>query len=257
MLDIIDNEYTLIKPPNTPRMTFILGARCKDGVVLIADKKVTTIDGGLDFDFRNKLFGNLGHIIFGSSGSTDMFELFRAQVMSHVTRNNVSFRDILLVLSENTFALNDRYKFRKELTFDVLVGMQYKDKPSTLTYINAYGLTHEITGFHTIGSGGRYAKVLLRVQDLYDNNMTMKEVAEIGYFIIKYIEYFELDFSVGIDHTGPQIWYIPDFYVENERQEVVRNGDTVAQPSELIEIDRKVSRRLKKHERQLTNLFKS
>ena len=80
--------------------------------------------------------------------------------------------------------------------------MQYKDKPSTLTYINAYGLTHEITGFHTIGSGGRYAKVLLRVQDLYDNNMTMKEVAEIGYFIIKYIEYFELDFSVGIDHLG-------------------------------------------------------
>ena len=45
--------------------------------------------------------------------------------------------------------------------------------------------------------------------------MNMEEVGELGYFIIKYIQRFELDLTVGVDNIRvtndkPQIWFIPD-----------------------------------------------
>lgn len=39
----------------------------------------------------------------------------------------------------------------------------------------------------------------------------MEQVAELGYFIIKYIENFELTLTVGVSHEGHhQMWFIPD-----------------------------------------------
>jgi tripartite motif-containing protein 71 len=40
--------------------------------------------------------------------------------------------------------------------------------------------------------------------------MKMKQVGELGYYIIKHIEEFELDSSVGVGNNRPQIWFIPD-----------------------------------------------
>jgi 20S proteasome alpha/beta subunit len=41
-------------------MTFILGAKCADGVVLVADRKITLLTkDGLNFDYRRKLFAEL------------------------------------------------------------------------------------------------------------------------------------------------------------------------------------------------------
>ena len=41
--------------------------------------------------------------------------------------------------------------------------------------------------------------------------MTMKEIGELGYFIIKYIQDFNLDEGVGVDKDHPtQICFIPD-----------------------------------------------
>jgi len=69
-------------------ITFILGARCSDGVVLIADRKITNLDEGLTFDFGDKLFAELCHIVFGSTGSTGIFELFRAKIRNHIRTQN-------------------------------------------------------------------------------------------------------------------------------------------------------------------------
>jgi 20S proteasome alpha/beta subunit len=48
--DILNN-IQINKPAG---MTYILGSRCKDGVVLISDRKVT-LDFGDDFDYGDKL----------------------------------------------------------------------------------------------------------------------------------------------------------------------------------------------------------
>ena len=96
MQDISHLEHILVDPDTENPMTFILGARCKDGVVLISDKKVT-LDYGADFDYREKLFGDLRHVIIGSSGSTDTFEYFRGYIMDYVNTN----RNASIFLSHN------------------------------------------------------------------------------------------------------------------------------------------------------------
>ena len=38
----------------------------------------------------------------------------------------------------------------------------------------------------------------------------MKQVAELGYFIIKYIEKYYHDMYVGVNNEKPQVWFISD-----------------------------------------------
>ena len=41
-----------------PRVTYILGSRCKDGVVLVSDTKIT-VDGGARYEYEDKLTGEI------------------------------------------------------------------------------------------------------------------------------------------------------------------------------------------------------
>lgn len=83
----LEEQYNRIRynehDDNEVPMTFILGAKCLDGVVMVADKKVT-IDCGADFDYTDKLHGVLKHVIFGASGSPESFELFKGQSMDYI-----------------------------------------------------------------------------------------------------------------------------------------------------------------------------
>jgi 20S proteasome alpha/beta subunit len=55
--------------PNASLMTFVVGSKCVDGVVLISDRKIIKINkDGLNFDYQKKLFAELRHVVFGSSG---------------------------------------------------------------------------------------------------------------------------------------------------------------------------------------------
>ena len=118
--------------------------------------------------------------------------------------------NIIPVLCNYVYELNTQYNYQKELIFDVLVSIGYKDKKSILTYINAYGIPNEIKTGQAIGTGRKYVKSF--IDKVWNDNITMKEVAEIGYFTIEYIEKFRLDESVGIGEFHPLIWYIPDYY---------------------------------------------
>jgi 20S proteasome alpha/beta subunit len=189
-------------------MTFIVSSKCVDGVVLIADRKITIISkDGLNFDFQKKLFGELRHVVFGSSGSTGNYELFRGHVKNYVRKNPVS-------IDEETV---EKYK--------------------------------------AIGIGAKYAKVIL--EKMWNSQMTMEQFAELGYFIIRYIEKFRLEGSVGLDNENLQVWYMPNRYVEDEQGNIIKNDDRQPSDEELDRISIRVERRLKKHEKQLGSLFDS
>jgi 20S proteasome alpha/beta subunit len=104
-------------------MTFVLGSRCKDGVVLVADMKITSTNeyDSISFDYRNKLFGILDGVIFVSSGSTDSFELFRENVVEQVRKNiremiandnenhhEITHYNIILMLSDIVLDINKK-----------------------------------------------------------------------------------------------------------------------------------------------------
>jgi 20S proteasome alpha/beta subunit len=177
------------------------------------------------------------------------------RVKSYVGKNQVSIDDVILVLSDITYTLNERYKYRDETIFDVLVGIAYKNKDSSLTYINAYGSPETVEKYKAIGMGAKYAKAYL--ERSWNSQMTMEQFAQLGYFIIRCIEKFGLEGSVGLDNENPQVWYIPNHYVEDEQQNVIENDDREASVQELDRISIRLEKRLKKHENQLANLFDS
>ena len=67
-MSIVDEEspiyLALLKPPI---LTVIIGAKCSDGIVMIADRKVTDMTGRTKC-YTNKIFRDLEHIIIGYGG---------------------------------------------------------------------------------------------------------------------------------------------------------------------------------------------
>ena len=97
------------RPIKNEPMTLIIGAKCNNGVVIIADRKITHIysNNSIEYDYGNKLFGILSHIIIGSSGNTGMFDLFELRSMEYVTKNEVSIDYIITRLCEITKKINE------------------------------------------------------------------------------------------------------------------------------------------------------
>jgi 20S proteasome alpha/beta subunit len=140
-------------------MTFIMGARCNDGVVLIADTKVTLSDYS-EFDYQKKLFDGIGHVIYGSSGSTSMYELFRGHVEDYVDTHpgEMNYRNAVIKLSRIAFKTIKRYSFHPDYYYDLLVALQPPDRDSTLTFISGRGAPQTIDGCSAIGIGQRFSK---------------------------------------------------------------------------------------------------
>jgi 20S proteasome alpha/beta subunit len=243
-----------IRPINKrPLMTLILGSRCKDGTVLVADRKIT-IGNGEDFDYDDKLFGEIRHVVYGSAGMTTMFELFRGHVMNYVNANpgEITYQNATVRLAQFAYEIFKKYDFRRDFYFEVLVAIQPRDKPSILNLISGYGQPHKVKDYHIIGSGAPYAKVFLKkcLNDV--TKMSMEQIAQVGYFVIKYIENFRLNYTVGGE---PMIWFIPD----DEKGEDGEKMDyplEETRPDQFKSIKNKAMERFHKHEEELNDLFK-
>jgi len=189
-------------------MTYILGARCKDGVVLIGDTKVT-LEGGTDFDYSPKIFKDIHPVVVGSSGVAGLFDKFRRRVIKYLATHREEAGDIETFIEavENiTRELNDKYRtVLRGNYFDVLIGILTQDIGAYLQYINPIGFAEVVRKYKVIGHGEPYGSIFLK--QLWNPDMTMEQTAELGYFIIRQIEKLELNGSVGGE---PQIWFIPD-----------------------------------------------
>lgn len=77
-------------------------------------------------------------------------------------------------------------------------------------YFYQDGRPEAVKNFRSIGSGKDHG--LLYLNRYYDENKTMDEFADLGYFIIRYIEKFRLDSGVGTgkERANPLIRLIPN-----------------------------------------------
>lgn len=237
-----------------------MGARCVDGVVLVADKKVTYMSNGeiSGFDFQNKLFDGLGHIIYGSAGRTGMYRLFVDTVEEYVRNqpNEMNFKNAVLKLSEIAYDIYRRYNFHPDYYFELLVAVSPDPGDSHLTYITGDGMIDPKDTCWSIGSGKKYASILLK--NCYRRNMNMEQAAELGYFAIKYIEDFQLEMTVGIGDGTPQIWFVPDEerYPNNVKKDYQITADNAETQQRLTRIRDNVNRRLEEHRNHIDQLFR-
>ena len=67
-------------------MTYILGAKCRDGIVLVGDTKVTTESG---FAYSKKLNIPFHNVVMGSAGVGGLYKDFQNRIISAIRMMNL------------------------------------------------------------------------------------------------------------------------------------------------------------------------
>jgi 20S proteasome alpha/beta subunit len=191
------------------KMTYILGSRCHDGVVIIADTKFTTSNGPITEQYDvDKITGEFPGYITAFSGKRHKFERFRSEIREFLSTqpSQPSFDRMLIGMSDIMNIINTRSLDGFELLVGIS-GAYFADKKSVLKHFYTHGGYVPVNTYKVIGSEP-FGKIYLRY---WRDHMSMKEVGELGYFIIKYIQNFKLDDAVGVDEGHPvHIRFIPD-----------------------------------------------
>ena len=177
-----------------------------------------------------------------------MFELFNAQLNDRIVEYykqskepTITQNTFILKTSEVMHGLNQRY-YSGETKFDALFAMG--NAPSSLKLFYPDGRMETVTTFKAVGSGAPYGSIFL--QKLWHPSMTMEQVAELGYFVIRYIQETELDFTVGVnkERPHPDIWFLPNSSITPDISvsPAIRADDTL-----LKNIEGMTTMRLSKH----------
>ena len=214
-------------------MTYILGARCSDGVVLIADTKVT-IEDGADYTHSKKLTNPLTTIVMGAAGIGGLYRDFQNRIVSSVIQmekdKEINQDQTPLIQTEEEFyvlvnkiirGMHDDYAEDRHLILNnlmILCASRVNGLKANLTTFNPYGFPEQVNAYKAIGHGEPYGAIFLK--KMWNKNMTMEQTAKIGLFVIKFIQDMRLDNSVGYEKDClPQVYYIPDIIIpQNSNQ---------------------------------------
>jgi 20S proteasome alpha/beta subunit len=98
-------------------LTIIIGAKCYDGIVLIADRKVTDFSGRTK-RYTNKIFAGMEHILIGYGGGEEEFDIFKKYIIGDITllrhdENRYTFDNLIPNIKQSVVRFN---KFVSELS---------------------------------------------------------------------------------------------------------------------------------------------
>lgn len=208
-------------------MTYILGARCSDGVVLVGDTKVT-IEEGADYAYGKKITMPLTSIVMGSSGIGGLYMEFQNRIRTAILqierRKKIEEGYVPEITTPEEFSVlvskviremhedygEDRHLILSNLM--IISAMRIGSPNAQLTVFTPYGYPEPVNEKRAIGHGEPYGALFLK--KMWNKNMTMGQVAKLGIFIIKFIQDMKLDNSVGYDREFlPQVFYIPDIVI--------------------------------------------
>jgi 20S proteasome alpha/beta subunit len=210
---LIDYKITRLAKAD---MTYILGARCSDGVVLIGDTKIT-LEGGTKFTYGKKLFKPFTSVVMGASGISGFYSSFQNRMAVKVREQesqkiNLNDHEKLKTLAENVMREmhqtyeQDRYLLIQNL--NVLMAIRVF-AIAELTNFSGYGIPEPVNTIKVIGHGEPYGALF--VDKIWDKNMTMEQVTKLALFVIKLIQDTKIDSSVGYNTEFlPQVYCIPD-----------------------------------------------
>jgi len=185
--------------------TLVIAAKCKDGVVMIADRRMIR---GTEHSHEKKInaFYKVSVAFAGLTGLRDKFLETVEGVLRAARAVNLS--EAIIGVEDTMALISDRYKTRLGRDAQIvalLAGLEHLSSgEAKLYHILGNGYAEKID-FLCIGHGAPYATSI--AQDLYHTSLTMEAMAEIAIFIINWVE--KIDSSVG---------GIPDVvFVKNEK----------------------------------------
>lgn len=156
-------------------MTF-LAANCKDGIVLLADNKSIIIDPS-----QHRL---PAQTILGASGKGKPAETIEKLLNSILPGKTAEHDFPISVLAKNLVRLNKQFDELQE--FIELLVVHSNDKERRIQHIDRAGNISNVTQAVGIGDGSAYAFPFL--MQYYSSKMSMREFAELGFFILQFIE---------------------------------------------------------------------
>jgi 20S proteasome alpha/beta subunit len=227
-------------------LTYILAGRCTDGIALIGDRKVTRSGMG-STEYEDKIFSDVKNVVIAASGVTGLFDKFRRQI-SHVARTkpDIEVADFIGEAEKIVYKLNSDYYERTRSGIDLLVAYG-RIFHGQLQHVTMDGVAEEVRRCQALGSGRPYGAYLLR--SLWRDDLTMKQLAVIGCTILRHIEDNELEETVGVGKTKPQVWFVPDWptdmtaerYKELPKERQVLLDTRQISTAELVEIEKGVT----------------
>lgn len=193
-------------------MTYILGAKCSDGVVLVGDTKLT-INGGTDFEYSKKITFPLTNLAMGAAGSGGLYKDFQNRIVSKVQKEGgiPTKEQFSTFITKVIRQMHEDYGKQSDIiTYELMIlcATRIGGPRADLDQFIGFGYPLPVNGIRAIGHGEPYGAIFHK--RLWGKHMTMEQTAKLGLFIIKYIEEMKLDASVGY-HTEhlPQVVYIP------------------------------------------------
>ncbi len=244
-MSIVDEEKSiylaLLKPPI---LTVIIGAKCSDGIVMIADRNVTDMTGNT-LRYENKIFADMEHIPIGYGGGSGTFDIFRKYIVGDITllrhdKNAYTFDNFIPKAKESVRRFNNVVKHPN---FEVVVG-KHRGSQSELYHIKQNGEVVS-TDYITIGSGKATADLFLENKN---NETDMRTFAKSACLAITYMNRYIPDAKVGFEPNGfPTIKYLNyNKYMDEE-----------VSSQEIAEFKTFIEGKLNEHDNQLKNLINS
>jgi 20S proteasome alpha/beta subunit len=203
--------YTCLNDPSI--LTVIIGAKCSDGITLIADRKLTKRNG--EFCFRDKIVGDIEHFLIGYTGDADLFDIFRRYTVGDVmierdTEKRYTLENLLSKLSKSI----KRFNKLGGTPFKVLMAHHTGDA-SVLYCIDVDGTWNEIRDYKAIGSGSTITDNICSGLD--HNKITMKDFVGRAYLAIDYMDQYCPGLGAGVEPEGaPDIKYL-DYNEEKDK----------------------------------------
>jgi hypothetical protein len=132
--------------------------------------------------------------------------VFYIYTSSTPNQNTVNYTDYHCKLESEVKKINQDKSYSVGDEFEVFTAIQISSSETVkLTHIYADGIPDEINEYKAIGGSHQYSYMFLR--PMYHNDMFMKDFARLGYFIIRYLNKYEMDEHVG---GQPHFWCIPN-----------------------------------------------
>jgi 20S proteasome alpha/beta subunit len=191
-------------------MTLIIGARCKDGAVMVSD---LLAQRGTENKTVRKLYQPFTNIIVGAAGSRGLSIKMMGEMTAKVASGDVkNTTEYIEKMEDLSFEYARRYVPRGQ-ELELMVSL--RDGQYSRVFAICEGVSEPIDDYFAIGHGERHIQIFLK--KIWHPDMTMRTFAEFATFLLHYVITFDLDNSVG---KGIHICYLPDIKDTNQSEAI-------------------------------------
>lgn len=140
-------------------MTYVIAGRCIDGVVMIADKRLTHQSIGVSFAEVNKIF-KCKDVLVGSAGSYGIANKINL-TLAEKMEGDMKELDRIEIIEDVVKEAYVRYSIEGAETSH-LVCFKDEDGKVKMYCVNYYGFSEPVTEYKGIGSGAVYGEILIK-----------------------------------------------------------------------------------------------